>query len=288
LAQTLAALLAQSYPPAWIAVVDNGADAATAEVCRAWPREVVTYLPMAENLGPAGGAAAGLQAAAAAGYDWIYWGDDDDPPRTRDTLARLAALAAGSGADVAAVGAVGAVWDWRRGAMVRLADSALHGVVEVDVIAGGSQLLVRRAVVLSAGTPNAGLFFGFEEPEYCLRLRRAGYRLLVDGELMRVYRTRAGRMNLAQARVPHLPDRHALWREYYSTRNYIYAMRAEFGRPDLALRQSVRTVGKMGLAFGRGMRYGAAYARQQARGIVDGWRGRLGRTVLPVAKRPSV
>jgi glycosyltransferase involved in cell wall biosynthesis len=286
LANTVQTLLAQSCPPARVLVVDNGRDPETEQLCRQFPASLVCYAAMKENLGPAGAAAYGLKRLADDGYPWIYWGDDDDAPKTVDTLARLMALAQAAGPEVGAVGAVGATWDWRRGRMVRLPDAALHGVLAVDVIAGGSQLIVRRSAIQRAGLPNAQLFFGFEEPEFCLRLRRAGFRLQVDGELMHIYRTMAGRLNLSQPRAPALPgDVDTMWRDYYSTRNYIFAMSKEFGRSDLAWRQSWRTLGKMGLAWRRGLQYGATYSRLQGRALWDGWRSHLGRTVLPQAKR---
>lgn len=276
---TVAALLAQTRPPEHVLVLDNGG---SRELTRRLRRfAAVTWVGLEGNLGPAGAAARGLAQLARAGFEWIYWGDDDDPPGTPETLERLLDLAAESPADVAAVGAVGSLWDWRRGEVVRLADQELHGTLEVDVIAGSSQLVVRHTA-LEVGLPDARLFFGFEEPEYCLRLRAAGRRLLVDGDLMLGYRARAGRLQL-ERRKAWIPShsRATLWRRYYSTRNYVFAMRKTFARPDLARREAVKAVVRSLAAWLRGPGYGLAFSRLQLRAVADGYRGRLGCTVLP-------
>jgi hypothetical protein len=68
------------------------------------------------------------------------------------------------------------------------------------------------------------------------------------------------------------------------TRNYIYRMTRTFGRRDLARREAVKAVGRSAASWLNGPRYGARYTSLQFRGVVDGYRGRLGRTVEPQAK----
>jgi glycosyltransferase involved in cell wall biosynthesis len=285
LRRTLEITLAQTPPPDRLLVIDNGDPGVAERVVADFPDPRVAYHAMGENTGPAGAAAYGLERLAAEGFDWIGWGDDDTPPKTADAFERLLRLAAGGPADLGGVGAVGARFDWRRGELVRLADAELAGVIEVDAIGGGLQLILRREAVRTVGLPDRRLFFGFEDPEYCLRLRRAGYRLWVDGELMRSYRELAGRMDLElrrSVRPANPPDR--LWRRYYVTRNYIHMMRRTFGRPDLARREAAKALGRTVTAWGRGPRYGWEFGKLQLRGVVDGYRGRLGRTVTPQAK----
>jgi GT2 family glycosyltransferase len=285
LRRTLGITLAQSRPPDLLLVLDNG-DPGVAEAVVAEFREPrVVYHSMGTNVGPGGAAAYGLERLAAEGYDWIGWGDDDTPPKTADTLERLLRLAASGPADLGGVGAVGARFDWRRGELVRLADAELSGVIEVDAIGAGLQLIVRREAIGQAGLPDRRLFFGFLDPEYCLRLRRAGYRLWVDGELMRTYRESAGRMGLQLRRAvtpAYSADR--LWRRYYVTRNYIHAMRRTFGRPDLARREAARAFVRTLTAWRRGPAYALRFGGLQLRGVIDGYRGRLERTVTPQAK----
>ena len=113
LARTLATLFAQTRPPESLLVVDNGSSAETERVAAGFADQGVAYLDASDNLGPAGAAALALERLAAGPSDWIYWGDDDDPPRTEDTFERVLALVAGGTEDVGALGAVGALWDAR-------------------------------------------------------------------------------------------------------------------------------------------------------------------------------
>lgn len=285
LRRTLELTLAQSRPPDRLLVIDNGDPEVSRAVVADFRSPDVVYHPMGENAGPGGAAAYGLERLAGEGYDWIGWGDDDTPPKTADTFERLLRLAAGGPADLGGVGAVGARFDWRRGELMRVADDELSGVVEVDAIGAGLQLILRREAIGDAGLPDRRLFFGFLDPEYCLRLRRAGYRLWVDGELMRTYREAAGHLGRGRRRALR-PDVAAdrLWRRYYVTRNYIHSMRRTFGRPDLARREAVRAIARALAAWGRGPAYGIRFGGLQLRGVIDGYRGRLGRTVAPQAK----
>ena len=110
-------------------------------------------------------------------------------------------------------------------------------------------------------------------------------RLMIDGDLALRFRTDAGRLNLERPHSWRPPDPyHAVWRRYYVTRNYIHWMRRELGHPDLARREAVRALGRAASSWARGPRYGARYSGLVLRGIVDGYRDRLGRTVEPVAK----
>jgi GT2 family glycosyltransferase len=280
---TVEALSRQTAPPAELVVVDNGASAECRQAVASCPG--VRYHAMAENAGPAGAAAWAL-AELTPRHPWIYWVDDDDPPLTTDTLERLLQLAEQhTDRPLGGVGAVGSRWDWQRGESQRIGDEALAGPLRVDLIGGSSQLVVASAAVGAVGPPDARLFFGFEEAEFALRLQRGGYELYVDGDLMRLHREAHRRLGHVRRRrwVPADPAS-ALWRRYYVTRNYIFSMRSTFGRPDLARRAAVKATLRSLGAWGRGLAYGLAYSRLQWRAVADGYRGRMGRTVSPVAK----
>jgi GT2 family glycosyltransferase len=287
LRRTLELLQAQSRRPDHILVIDNGSSHATRDVVAGFPSSWVSYHGMTENVGPAGAAAYALERLTREGYDWIYWGDDDDPPGSSDTIERLLTIATSAPEDTAAIGAVGAAWDWTTGETRRLPDEALTGLISVDVVGGGQQLILRSEAIRKVGLPDSRLFFGFEELEYCLRMRRAGYRVLVDGAMMRECRERAGRLDWRPSRSkrPALSP-HTIWRRYYSTRNYIFAMRT-FERPDLARKESLKAVARAVLSWGRGPRFGSAFTILQLRGVVDGYRGCMGRTVVPAPKYPA-
>jgi hypothetical protein len=157
------------------------------------------------------------------------------------------------------------------------------------VVAGGHQFIHRTEVLNNVGLPDARLFFGFFDPEYILRIKMAGYRLLIDGDLMREYREKAGRLNLKQQRslVPRYPY-DSIWQRYYRTRNYIFMMKTTFQRPELARREALKAIFRTFTSWLRGPRYGAAFTGLQVRGVLDGYLGRMGRTVPPKVKEGKV
>jgi len=287
---TVEAILAQTVVPATVLVVDNSAraseEAALLSELGTLEDARIVVVASGENLGSAGGCAFGLQWLRERGFEWMTSVDDDDPPRTTDTIARLQALVARQASDdLGIVGAVGSRWDWRSGEQRRLADHELHGDIEVDTVGGNSLLTVRSSVIDAIGTPDPRFFFGFYDPLYCLRAKQAGFRVVVDGSLLHDYRAAAGRMDLHRSRnlVPAEPAS-GVWRRYYVTRNYIHRMRRTFDRPDLARREAAKAIARSVTAFGRGPRFGVRYSRLQLRGVADGYRDRLGRRVDPHAK----
>jgi glycosyltransferase involved in cell wall biosynthesis len=287
LRRTIEAIDEQSIRPEVLWVVDNSSGQATRDLVAELGRQDVRYWPMGHNAGPAGAAARGLQLLREEGYDWAYWVDDDDPPPFPDTLARLLALIEAHKEErLGGVAAVGQRFSWSSGVVERLADEDLtEGPREVDVIGGGQQFIVSVEAAHAVGYPCADLFFGCEELEFCLRLRMAGWRLMIDAALMRELRQRTGRTGFVRRRrvVPVLLP-HAHWREYYVNRNYIHAMRTTFRRPDLARRWALRGAIKTAASWLKGAQYGASYTQMALRGIWDGYRGRLGLTVPPQAK----
>ena len=294
LKDTLQQIMEQTRPPDLILVVDNGRSSDTEDITRQFSEETVEvkYQAMDDNIGPAGAAAYALQWLCDQGYDWICWVDDDNPLRTPDTLERLLKLGVSStDENLGGVAAVGALWDWKKGELKRVPDPDPDSVVEVDAVGGNQQLILRREVIQAVGLPDARLFFGLEEIEYCLRIRRAGYHLLVDGGLMQAKRAMFDRLNMKQPRLTAAAlqkNYSSLWRRYYTTRNYIFTMNETFQRPDLARRETLKSFARAFFSWARGPKYGAAFCNLQMRGVVDGYLGRMGRTVMPNAKYKDV
>ena len=180
-----------------------------------------------ENLGPAGGIVVGMDRilATAGDDDWILVLDDDDPPPTPESVAslrRFANACADGDPAVGGVGANGGRFDPKTGEIRRVPDADLHGQVDVDYLPGGALPLYRARAVRDVGTPMAELFFGYDDLEYGLRLRAAGYRLVADGDVWRHNRERSARLGLgtslrssayhqlgmAALLLPPEPDRH--------------------------------------------------------------------------------
>jgi rhamnopyranosyl-N-acetylglucosaminyl-diphospho-decaprenol beta-1,3/1,4-galactofuranosyltransferase len=293
LTATLGRLEAQSRRLDRLVVVDNAPSPAGRDAVDAHPRAAseTRYVAAPENLGPAGGIALGMRALLEDGgdRDWAVLLDDDDPPEEDDGLARLEGFGqAMLEADprTGGVGLTGARFDWRRGRPVRMADRDLAGPVPVDYVGGNQLPTYRVEVVRAVGPFRDELFFGFDDLEFGLRLRRAGYSLYVDGDRWRERRAARGRMGLESG--PSLQLAELSWRRYYSLRNVVWILRSH-GRSGAALRVAGQAgLGKPLLHLARAPRPALAHLRLNARACLDGWRGRMGRTLEPDAGPASV
>ena len=285
---SLAALKTQERRPDELLVVDNAPGPATRSVVADYPS--ARYVPLGENCGPAGGVAHGMQLVLqeADDEDWCVLLDDDDPPVQPGSIATLWELALrlrSADPSVAGVGTSGARYDRRTGRLVRIRDSELRGLVAVDYLAGSSLPMYRCGVIRSVGPFAAPLFFGFEELEYGLRLVAAGHHLRVHGDVWREMRRLHGRLDLVPARLRN-PSNTAAWRRYYSTRNLVFIARRYAG---------TWSAGRVGLRDCLAGTVGLIRSRRPVaelvlpvRGLVDGWRSRLGRTVDPGDARKTV
>jgi hypothetical protein len=108
---------------------------------------------------------------------------------------------------------------------------------------------------------------------------------LVNGDLMKGCRARRGHLNWQPRRsiVPSVPYER-IWRQYYSTRNYIFAMSRTFQHPHLARRELLKSLARACLSWSRGAKFGVAFTTLQLRAVIDGYLGRMGRTVIPIPK----
>jgi rhamnopyranosyl-N-acetylglucosaminyl-diphospho-decaprenol beta-1,3/1,4-galactofuranosyltransferase len=275
----LSALARQTRRPDHILVVDNGSDP---EVSRVAASHGAEYADSGDNIGPAGGNALGMSVLLprAADGDWLLFVDDDDEPADDFLLERLATFAEEVASDprLAGVGVGGSRYRRQWGIFNRLDDDELTGVVELDVLFGGSLPMYRVGVIREVGAFDEQLFWGFEEAEFGLRLRSLGYRLCAPGPLFLQARRLAGSPG-DPGRPRRTPLDKAAWRRYYSVRNSTVLARRYGGRaaPTIA---GVGGAVKGMLALAKGRRPLAEIALP-ARGAADAFRGRLGRRIDP-------
>ncbi|WP_347057880.1 glycosyltransferase family 2 protein [Blastococcus sp. HT6-30] len=180
LAQSLAALSAQSRPVDHVVVVDNGPDQPAEDVVRASGLPV-TYLPSARNLGGAGGFALGMLQALALGADWVWCADDDGRPADETVLGTL--LASAREHDLAEVSPLVTdmadpqrlAFPLRRGLRWRRHRSDFAGIDLLPRYASLFNGALFRAEALDViGVPDYRLFFRGDETEIHRRLLRAG------------------------------------------------------------------------------------------------------------------
>lgn len=217
---TIQAIFGQSNPPDFLWVIDNSENLDTDHAIAGMLDSRIRYYRMGYNAGPAGAAAKGLELCVQEGADWIYWGDDNDPPFRPDCFERLLAIR-----DVnpfcGVLGAVGHFFDRKKGVIKRIQTRLLEKKdwVEVDSIAGGMCMLVSAEVVKAGVLPDKDLFFGFEELDFCLKVSRKGFALVVDCKLFLEARKETGRLDFER---PAYQQKKNLAREYYSLRNLLY------------------------------------------------------------------
>lgn len=219
LINTIKLVFSQTCPPDFLLIIDNSEGLETDHAIASFQDSRIKYHRMGYNAGPAGASALGLKLCMEYGADWIYWGDDNDPPFRPDCFERLLAIR-----DVnpfcGVLGAVGHFFDRKKGVIKRIQTRLLEKKdwIEVDSIAGGMCMLVSAEVIRGGILPNKDLFFGFEELDFCLKVSRKGYSLIVDCNLFLEARKNSDRVNFER---PLYLKKSNLSREYYSLRNLL-------------------------------------------------------------------
>lgn len=123
------------------------------------------------------------------------------------------------------------------------------------------------------------LFFGFEELEFGLRLRSAGFTLYVPGPIWHARREAQGM--LARRYTPSRTLGTVNWRRYYSLRNLVAILRS-----DRAYLTALRVTLVVGIAkplanFVRSPGLSLRHLHLNLLAIRDAWLGHMGRTVEP-------
>jgi rhamnopyranosyl-N-acetylglucosaminyl-diphospho-decaprenol beta-1,3/1,4-galactofuranosyltransferase len=279
LLECLAALAAQTQPPARIHIVDNASTDGTQQALSdaGWLlRGDVDYHCLPDNRGGAGGFAAGLERAVAQGADWV-WMMDDDAMAAPDALACLLNAATSADNFYGSVAVAGDHLAWgmtlksNAQRIERLADLPAQSEVAFLPFLG---ILVHRKLVARIGLPDASFFLAADDLEYCLRAKHAGARcVLVAGSCLshpaaQVYRIEVlGKTFFCLSLPP--------WKRYYDTRNRIFVARRHFAwrlytqtLPSITLR--------LFLTLWNESRRGAQL-RATLAGVIDGLAGRGGR-----------
>lgn len=227
IADTLQKLFDQTFPPEKLWVIDNSEDFFTGQIIKELDNSKVIYFRVGNNVGPAGAASIGLKLVADAGYQWIYWGDDNDPPPYPDTFARLFLLVqSNEDLKIGQVGVVGQRFDPYLGKTVRLRDKELEesSFVTVDTISGNQSKIINSAVIREGIMPSPELFFGFEELDFDLKMGRGTYLSLVDSTMFMELRKKYQRVQFERP-VYTKKSSTSISREYYSIRNMLIILK---------------------------------------------------------------
>jgi GT2 family glycosyltransferase len=274
---TIGALLAQTLPPDKILIVDNSESDKTKEAILKLNHPLVEYFRVGFNSGPAGGAYYGLSMLAGQGYDWIFWGDDDDPPKINtcfETLLSEVSTLTNPGI----LAAVGHQFDVRSGVIKRTTDHRISTEkwLPVDIVAGGMCLIANGEMIRQNVLPNPDLFFGFEDLDFCIKARKKGYKIYAHAALFKYYRENSKRPLSVAGKRGVKKKVTSLWREYYSARNLLYLFHSN--RLNLAfLNHFFKLLVKMVYNFRFGFSYGKESATLACRAIWDFHQNKLGK-----------
>lgn len=257
----LAGLAEQTRPPDAVIVVDNASEDHTRAVLEGSGLPGLQLIHSPDNLGGAGGFHLGVREAYAQGFDRIWLMDDDVVPAV-DCLAVLLSH------DQAALMAVR---EDTRGRLVEKAAlrfdlsnplairpktamvestygerSAMPELVELENVAFEG-FLVRREVIDAIGLPDPSYFIFYDDVDFALRARRAGFRIWAVRDAVLV-------------RQLDFDQQHALdtWKGFYMYRN-LFVVHFRYGENALVrLKPWLITVGVVLLSPVRGGRAEAA------------------------------
>ena len=188
--EALQSLSENTYPGHHIIVLDNAStDGSVTAIQQSFPQAQV--IELVQNLGYAGNNNVGIQAAIDAGADWVLV-LNEDTILAPDCIARLVEV----GESNPRIGIVGPmVYHFNEPNVIQSAggmmsptwvsyhlsqnevDTGKYTVPhEVDWISGCA-IMVRRAAIEQAGMIDERFFYYWEETEWCLRVRKAGWKI---------------------------------------------------------------------------------------------------------------
>ena len=199
-------------------MIDNASTRSAREVLADFPQ--VDVIRSELNTGGAGGFAFALEVALRFDSDWLWLMDDDAIPQT-DALEKLM-MAANRLAHNAGV-LCSAVLEFNELATMHRRMFSLRTGIETQVSASkyacaeleidtGSFVgfLVRNTAVASVGLPDKNFFLAYDDTEYSLRLRRAGWQIwLIPDSVINHLRGAGSRLRSSEFGSKH----------YYNIRN---------------------------------------------------------------------
>lgn len=274
--ETISKIFSQTFPPEKIWVIDNSNNFQTRTILQGYEKDRISYYSMGYNAGPAGAAAKGLELCYNDGFEWIYWGDDNDPPFSNICFERLL-LNCNEFPNTGIIGAVGQYFDKKKGVVNRVPTKLLQNskTLRVDFVAGGKSMLINRLVVQHGVLPNVDLFFGFEELDFCLKVKTSGFEILVDSKLFLEARTESNRMNYNR---PLYQKKGNLAREYYSLRNLLI-ISENISPISMKIKLHLKGIGKSIYGYKFGWKYGNKNAYMITLAIYHYWKGISGKTL---------
>lgn len=268
LLKTISRLQSQTFPPKLILIVDNSESLAAQAAVQNLLSPKIMYFRVGFNSGPAGAANLGLARLTQLGFHWIYWGDDDNPPRDNGVFEALFQKIDNMEKKNVPIGILsgkGGYFNKFSGSLRSLSNYELENgkILEVDAVPGGHTMLVNAEVVKKCILPTKKLFFGFEDLDFCLKIKKNGFKIFIDAENWLATRHMAKNTKKEyQWKDSSFGKFENLDRDYYTTRNLLYIFyKNKMLFPFLFLLAKIW--GKLILGFKFGWNYGMLNIKTQ-------------------------
>lgn len=188
--ECLASLAKSTYPNNRLLVLDNASsDGSAAAIAGYYPE--VQVISLEKNLGYAGNNNVGIQAAVNEGAEWVFV-LNEDTVLAEDCLEKLVCAAGENdrlgiagpmvyhfnepGIIQSAGGSLGKYWESTHLAQNE-PDRGQYPVPHAVEWVSGCAILVRREVIEQVGMLDERFFYYWEETEWCLRAREAGWQI---------------------------------------------------------------------------------------------------------------
>lgn len=286
LEHTIQKIKAQSFPPEYILIVDNSESNQTEKLIKGFNDPGIGYIKVGYNSGPAGASKRGLLKLEELGFEWIYWGDDDNPPKNDTFFEHLFQKILHDSKKLnnplGIIGGRGGNLNKLTGRIRSLNNKQLEGtsLAKVDYVPGGHTLIVSSKVIQKGVLPDEKLFFGFEELDFCLRVQKEGFSVVTDTEEWIKDHREAGTVAPNYRwRGSTFGNPDTLWRSYYSTRNLLYLFKDNhFYSPFFLL--LFKSIFKSVAGYRHGFSYGNKNFKIQWEAISDFFQGKFGKANL--------
>ncbi|HHX42542.1 MAG TPA: glycosyltransferase family 2 protein [Chloroflexi bacterium] len=277
----LASLQWVDYPRFDVVIVDNGSTDASVTTIRQHHPEV-TVLEAGANLGFTGGNNLGLRWALDRGAAYALLLNNDTALEPSFLRRTVEAAEADPRVGIASplilyhsqpdtIWSAGGTIDWRRGTATMIGLDARHAgqfghtPYQVDFVTGCA-LLIKAGVMRRVGLLDDRFFLYYEDTEWCVRARRAGYRIIVVPQA-RIWHKISPAAREASAQV-----------HYFMTRNRLLFLRAARAGASAWLYTLLADYARTLLSWSVRPRWRSKRRQRRAmmRAIVDAGRGRWG------------
>lgn len=264
LLKNIEALLAQSRKLDEIIIVDNASTDGTYEFVKGLvdSNKCIKYYTLPENTGGSGGFSWGVEKAYEHGADYI-WGMDDDAIPMPDALERLIEVSSKMDKPTA-------LWS-----------NCDKSIFEDDVLEVETWMFVGfylpREIISDVGFPRADFFIYWDDHEYALRIRKAGYR---------IFKVRDSVIEHQDAVKNYYPEirfgpihmnmfKMADWRVYYYVRNQILTYKwNDKKKYEIIFLETLKMFIKIGV-------FKTGQGRIALKGLKDGLMNKTGKRMSP-------